>query len=91
MTSLAHPQHLRNSASLEAAVDAGVEALEAYHSDLTWEQQQDFVYQAEQRGLMVSGGSDYHGPVSGDWPHEHLKRGASAMARLLAALGVIAG
>jgi hypothetical protein len=67
MALLAHPVQLRceNRAQLERALrelmDAGLGGIEAYHSDHTPRQTRQCLDLAKQYGLVVSGGSDYHG------------------------------
>ena len=65
IASLAHPVRLReNVASLLPELrDAGLNALEAYHSDHSPEQTAQYLSLAQQYGLMVTGGSDFHGPA----------------------------
>jgi hypothetical protein len=64
---LAHPVQLAcdNRAQLERIVrdlaDAGLDAVEAYHSDHTPEQTRAYLELAERLELGVSGGSDFHG------------------------------
>ncbi len=87
ITSLAHPVHLK-SATVQAVMDAGVDALEAYHPDQDWQQQADFVAQAQKARLEVSGGSDFHGSEEVIRPTEHLKRGRQSMGGFLHRLGL---
>jgi len=64
---LAHPVQLgcRNSAQLERVVrelvSAGIQAIEAYHSDHTPHQTKLYADLAARLKLAVTGGSDYHG------------------------------
>jgi len=41
--------------------DAGLKGIEGYHGDLPVDAQEPFRAIGESRGLVVSGGSDYHG------------------------------
>lgn len=59
--SLAHPGLLKRDDLIPGLVDAGLRALEAYHSDHDAETTQHYLALAERYGLAVSGGSDYHG------------------------------
>lgn len=67
VSSLAHP--IRVTAGTEAMqreiiagfAGAGLDALEAYHTDQTETESMRFVAMAEKFGLAVTGGSDYHG------------------------------
>lgn len=59
---LAHPG-LNNSARLvEELIEAGLAGLEAYHPAHSWEQASYYHRLAVEHGLIVTGGSDYHGP-----------------------------
>jgi hypothetical protein len=58
---LAHPGLNNSSRLLEELIGAGLAGLEAFHPIHSWEQA--FYYQrlAEEHGLIVTGGSDFHG------------------------------
>ena len=58
---LAHPGVTGESA-LVSLVDAGLDGIEAYHAEHTAPQQAHFASLAARFGLLVTGGSDYHGP-----------------------------
>ncbi|MCJ7543389.1 MAG: PHP domain-containing protein, partial [Phycisphaerae bacterium] len=64
---LAHPPQLNytNTAQLERIVreltEAGLDAIEAYHSDHTARQTRDYLALAQRLKLGVTGGSDFHG------------------------------
>lgn len=65
---LAHPQNLNLSDSelvekIAELKSYGLDGLECYHSDQTPEQMKRFREIAEQFNLIVTKGSDYHGPV----------------------------
>jgi len=68
---LAHPGVVEreNQGSLAATLDHligdGLDGLEAYYSTHTLAQTQEFVKLAAERGLLVTGGSDFHRPESG--------------------------
>ena len=49
---------------LHLLLAAGVQALEYYYSKYTLEEVSFLVEQAEKHGLLISGGSDYHGTIS---------------------------
>ncbi|MDP6545311.1 MAG: PHP domain-containing protein [Phycisphaerae bacterium] len=74
---LAHPVHLdyENSAQLELMVrrlvDAGIDGLEVVHSDHSPFQSRTYLQLARRLGLVVTGGSDYHGQAK---PHVQLGR-----------------
>lgn len=68
---LAHPATLRlDEASLARFVDelvtAGLRGIEGYHGDLPVEDQGLYKAIGADRGLVVSGGSDYHGDMRPD-------------------------
>ena len=58
---LAHPAVDDSGKILDAIADAGVDGVEAYHAAHTPEQAAQVHAWARQRGLLVTGGSDYHG------------------------------
>jgi len=63
IASLAHPVRLREdvAAILPELRAAGLNAIEAYHSDHNPSQTALYLELAAQRGLRVTGGSDFHG------------------------------
>lgn len=61
IASLAHPGLLRRDELIPEMVDAGLAALEAYHSDHDARTTEHYLGIARRYGLAVSGGSDYHG------------------------------
>jgi predicted metal-dependent phosphoesterase TrpH len=61
LTSLAHPGVTRRDERLAAWAAAGLDAIEAYHSDHTDTDVAFYLEQAEALGLLVTGGSDFHG------------------------------
>jgi predicted metal-dependent phosphoesterase TrpH len=61
VASLAHPGLLKRDDLIPALVEAGLPALEAFHSDHDAETTEHYLALAERYGLAVSGGSDYHG------------------------------
>lgn len=65
IASLAHPARLRrDAASLAPELrDAGLNAIEAYHSDHSPAETEKFLALARRYGLKVTGGSDFHGDV----------------------------
>ncbi len=55
-------QHYRDlNKLLDVMIPAGLGGIEAYHSDHMWEQSQRYIAIAEERGLIYTKGSDYHG------------------------------
>ena len=64
IVSLAHPGRTRIDDQIPALRDAGLDALEAYHSDHDASASKFYVAMAERLGLLVTGGSDFHGDPS---------------------------
>jgi predicted metal-dependent phosphoesterase TrpH len=65
IASLAHPVRVRGNvpALMPELCDAGMNAIEAYHSDHEPEETQLYLSLAVRYGLLVTGGSDFHGTV----------------------------
>jgi predicted metal-dependent phosphoesterase TrpH len=61
LASLAHPVLVGRDEWLEDFVGAGLDALEAYHSDHDASTTRHYLALAERLKLLVTGGSDYHG------------------------------
>lgn len=61
LAALAHPGRTRIDARIPGLRDAGLDALEAYHSDHTPEETQRYGALARTLGLLMTGGSDFHG------------------------------
>jgi predicted metal-dependent phosphoesterase TrpH len=61
LASLAHPGRTQIDPRIAALRDAGLDALEAYHSDHDAAAVDRYHRMAVGLGLLVSGGSDYHG------------------------------
>ena len=61
LTSLAHPGLLRRDEVIPRLAASGLDALEAYHPDHAPADVERYRRLAEQHGLAVSGGSDFHG------------------------------
>jgi 3',5'-nucleoside bisphosphate phosphatase len=68
IASLAHPVRLRDDLSSIAPelYDAGLNAIEVYHSDHSPEQTASYLEIAARHSLLVTGGSDFHGAVKPD-------------------------
>ena len=58
---LAHPLYLRDDTVIERLCDQGLVGLEAYHGSHTTTMAQRYEQIATRLGLLVTGGSDYHG------------------------------
>lgn len=69
---MAHPPQTQyaNLAQLARGVrelvDCGLDGLEVYHSDHTPQQTRSYLELARRLGLLISGGSDYHGQAKAD-------------------------
>lgn len=59
---LAHPGVTSVDPLIPELIDVGLRGLEAYHGDHTREMRERYVRMAADLGLLVTGGSDYHGP-----------------------------
>jgi predicted metal-dependent phosphoesterase TrpH len=66
LASLAHPGRTQIDSRIAALRDAGLDALEAYHSDHDAAATARYRQMADDLGLLITGGSDYHGdPMHG--------------------------
>jgi predicted metal-dependent phosphoesterase TrpH len=66
LASLAHPGRTRIDSRIPALRDAGLDALEVYHSDHDAAATARYRQMADDLGLLITGGSDYHGdPMHG--------------------------
>jgi 3',5'-nucleoside bisphosphate phosphatase len=65
IASLAHPIRVRGDIPelMPELCDAGMNAIEAYHSDHTPHDTELYLDLAKRHGLLVTGGSDFHGAV----------------------------
>lgn len=61
VASLAHPGILRRDDLIPGLIDAGLSAIEAFHSEHDAATTEHYLGVADRFGLLVSGGSDYHG------------------------------
>jgi hypothetical protein len=61
---LAHPGSSKIDGLIAGLIDSGLRGIEAYHSDHTPEQQAHYAALGAELGLLVTGGSDYHGPAA---------------------------
>lgn len=77
VASLAHPGLLRHDEWIPPFVNAGLDALEAYHTEHDAETTARYAALAQRYGVAVSGGSDYHGDPS----HGARAPGAVALPR----------
>jgi predicted metal-dependent phosphoesterase TrpH len=74
IVSLAHPGRTKIDARIAPLAAAGLDAIEAYHSDHDAPTVEGYVALARQLDLLVSGGSDFHGH-----PGHGLEPGASTL------------
>ena len=65
ITSLAHPGKLGDDKLVASVIDAGVSAIEVHHPDHDAADTRRYHQLARTLRLLVTGGSDYHGPGSG--------------------------
>ena len=66
LASLAHPGRTQIDDRIPALRTAGLDALEVYHSDHDAAAVEHYHRMADELGLLITGGSDYHGdPVHG--------------------------
>jgi hypothetical protein len=81
IASLAHPVRIREDLAsiLPELRGAGLNAIEAYHSDHSPSQTALYLELAAQHGLRVTGGSDFHGAVK---PEIHLGTGRGGNLRV---------
>lgn len=59
---LAHPGVTQVDDLIPGLIDAGLGGIEAFHGDHSPVQREQYARLANDRGLLVTGGSDYHGP-----------------------------
>jgi hypothetical protein len=65
LASLAHPVKLHDDGLIPGLVKAGLPAIEVHHPDHDDADVQRYRQTASLYGLLITGGSDYHGPGSG--------------------------
>jgi predicted metal-dependent phosphoesterase TrpH len=61
VASLAHPGLLKRDDLIPGMIDAGLAAVEAFHSEHDAATTEHYLSVADHHGILVSGGSDYHG------------------------------
>ena len=64
IASIAHPGVTKRDELIGPLIDAGMDAIEVYHSDHTPEAERAYQMMAQRHGVAVSGGSDFHGDES---------------------------
>lgn len=60
---LAHPHFLRNSRLIRQLLSLPLDGIECYYARIPSEQEAKWVQLAEKHGLLMSGGSDFHGEI----------------------------
>lgn len=66
LASLAHPGLQKRDGAIPDLVTAGLDGIEAYHVNHSPALTAHYRRVAERRGLLVTGGSDFHGAAGGD-------------------------
>lgn len=61
VTVLAHPG-VSGAGALDTLIEAGLDGIEAYHAEHSVEEAARYAAMARDRGLLTTGGSDFHGP-----------------------------
>ena len=77
ITSLAHPGRTKIDERIASLREAGLDAIEAYHSDHDAAATHGYLALARELDLLVTGGSDFHGD-----PTHGLEPGASTLPQL---------
>lgn len=77
LASLAHPGPLRHDDWIPGFVSAGLDAIEAYHSEHDAAASAHYIDLAKRFGVLISGGSDFHG----DHMHGAAAPGAATLPR----------
>lgn len=62
---LAHPHLNLSSANIRALVEAGIDGLETSHPKLKSSQSRELASLAQEKGILATGGSDFHGERRG--------------------------
>lgn len=68
IASFAHPGVTKQDDLIEPLVSEGLDAIEVYHSDHTPDVRERFLQLARRLGVLVTGGSDFHGDDEGRRP-----------------------
>ena len=61
---LAHPGRIADQSVIEELIAAGLEGLECFYPEHSPEQTERYLALARKHGLLVTGGTDFHGPGS---------------------------
>ncbi len=84
---LAHPGVTGVDDLIGALVDEGLVGIEAYHSEHDHEQEERYSALAAQYGLLITGGTDFHGPDAPNPPLGSIAMPSDLLERLLHAGG----
>jgi hypothetical protein len=63
---LAHPGLIKNQALVGKYLNEGIDGLEVYYPQHSLQQTENYLKLAREKKLLVTGGSDYHGPGSSE-------------------------
>ncbi len=63
---IAHPGILKKDDIIPELVKDGLMGIEVFHSEHTWRDRQNYMLIAKETGLLMTGGSDCHGPGGKD-------------------------
>lgn len=85
---IAHPKRLREERHLAEIADLGVEGVEAVHPTADPAYQQQIIDFADARGLLVTGGTDFHAPETHPLPG--IKFSRDRLERFLARVAALA-
>lgn len=90
LASFAHPGVTRRDDLIEPLAGRGLDAIEVYHSDHTQEDTMAYRRQAARLGLLVTGGSDFHGedPPRPETPSTRAVTNRRARRSTLGAIGL---
>ena len=88
LSSIAHPGKLQRDHLIAPMIEAGLGAIEVYHPDHAVADVVRYQTMADRHGLLVTGGSDFHGAGSArDAALGHVGLPPTAFTRLVAHLG----
>lgn len=63
---LAHPGLVREQDAIPQIIEMGIEGIEVYYPEHSEEQIAEYIALARRKGLLITGGSDFHGIGSGE-------------------------
>lgn len=73
---IAHPHLIKNKKIFDEVLDMGYDGIEGYYARFSLREESPWIELAENRGLIVTGGSDFHGkikpnnPLGASWVRE---------------------